>query len=231
KSAASPKSPGNRGESVPSFLRLGIPIGITLFVECSVFALITLFVARIGAHVVAAHQITANFAGLIYMLPLGLATAMTVRVGYCIGRRRISRLRRAIITGLGMALTVSATSCVLILVFAADVAALYTPDPAVRTLAATLLGLAALFQIPDAMQVNCGGILRGFKDTRVVLVISLVAYWAVGLPMGYGLGTRWLDGRFIGPQGFWIGLIIALSASALLMGYRVWMQLKQAEGR
>ncbi|MDL2329667.1 MATE family efflux transporter [Desulfosarcina sp. OttesenSCG-928-A07] len=218
-----------KGESILSFLHLGFPIGITLFIECSVFALITLLVARMGAHVVAGHQITANFAGLVYMLPLGLATAMTVRVGYCIGRRRILRLRRAIFTGLGMALVLSSASCVLMFLFAPDIVAFYTSDPKVQSLSVMLLGLAALFQIPDALQVNCGGILRGFKDTRVVLVISIIAYWGVGLPMGYGLGTGWLSDRFLGPQGFWIGLIIALSASALLMGFRVRMQLRRAQ--
>lgn len=211
-----------------AFLRLGLPIGVTFFIECSVFALITLLVAKAGAEVVAAHQIAANFAGLVYMLPYGLSTAMTVRVGYCIGRQRLQRLKRAVTVGLSMAFVISTLNCILMFIFAEWIAALYTAELQIRPLAITLICLAALFQIPDAMQVNCGGILRGFKDTRMVLVISIVAYWGVGLPMGYWMWAADILGTGNGPQGFWVGLICALSASAVLLGGRVWARLRRA---
>ncbi len=219
--------PGER--SLGSFLYLGLPIGLSLFIECSVFAVIALFIAKLGAQVVAAHQIALNFTSLLYMLPYSLSTALTVRIGFAVGQQRIRRLRRIVWTGLGLALGGATLTCLLILIFSQPIAALYSPDPTVRRLAVALLGMAALFQLPDAIQVNCCGILRGFKDTRVPLLLMLLAYWGIGLPVGYGWGLAGLGGMEPGPQGFWIGLILALTTSATLLGYRVWVMLRRME--
>jgi len=216
--------------AVQSFLRLGLPIGLGLFIECSIFALIALFVAQLGPEVVAAHQIALNFASLLYMLPYSLATALTVRIGYAIGKKRVRRLRRIVGIGIGLALGGAGLTCLLILGFAPAIAALYSIDPGVRQLAASLLCLAAVFQLPDALQANCSGILRGCKDTRVPLLMTLLAYWGIGLPIGYGLGLGGWGGLAPGPQGFWIGLILALTAASALLGYRVWVMLRRLEG-
>jgi len=218
------------GWNLGPFLRLGLPMGIALFIECSIFAVIALFVAKLGAGVVAAHQIALNFTSLLYMLPYSLATALTVRIGYAIGKKRIRRLRRIVLTGLGLAFGGALLTCLLILTFAPAIAALYTPDPGVRQLAAVLLCLAAIFQLPDALQANCNGILRGCKDTRIPLLLILLAYWGLGLPMGYGLGLGGWGGLTPGPQGFWIGLILALTAASALLGYRVRVMLRRLEG-
>lgn len=220
---------GTTGASTASFFRLGLPIGLALFIECSIFALIALFIAKLGAQVVASHQIALNFTSLLYMLPYSLSTALTVRVGYAIGAQRIDQLRRTMATGLGLALAGATLTCLLILGFSAQIAALYSPDPVVRQLAATLLCLAAIFQLPDAMQANCAGILRGCKDTRVPLLLMLFAYWVIGLPLGYGLGLGGLGGLEPGPQGFWIGLICALTIAATLLGGRVVIMLRRLE--
>jgi len=179
--------------------------------------------------VVAAHQIALNFTSQLYMLPYSLAMALTVRVGYTIGRGRVRRLQRIVRTGLVLALAGSVGTGLFILGFAHEIAALYSPDPVVQGLAVSLLVFAAIFQMPDAMQVNCGGILRGCKDTRVPLVLMLLAYWGIGLPLGYGLGLARLGGLEPGPQGFWIGLICALAAAAVLLGYRVRVMLRRLE--
>lgn len=219
------------GSSLASFLRLGVPLGLALFVECSIFTIIALFIAKLGAQVVAAHQIALNFASQLYMLPYSLAMALTVRVGYTIGRQRIGRLRRVVRTGLVLALAGSVLTGLLVLGFSHEIAALYTSDPDVRRLAVSLLVFAAIFQIPDAMQVNCGGILRGCKDTKVPLLLMLAAYWGIGLPMGYGLGLMHLGGLEPGPQGFWLGLICALAAAAGLLGSRVRVILRRLAGQ
>ena len=218
------------GSALGAFLRLGLPMGIALFIECSIFAVIALFVAKLGAGVVAAHQIALNFTSLLYMLPYSLATALTVRIGHAIGKNRVRRLRRIMGAGLGLALGGAILTCLLILTFAPAIAALYSTDPGVRKLAASLLCLAAIFQLPDALQANCSGILRGCKDTRVPLLLMLLAYWGIGLPMGYGLGLGGWGGLAPGPQGFWIGLILALTAASALLGYRVWVMLRRLEG-
>ena len=222
-------APASSGPSVRGYLRLGLPLGLALFVECSIFALIALFLARLGSTVVAAHQIALNFTSLLYMLPYSLATALTVRTGFAIGRRRVRRLARIVRTGLGLALAGSTLTCLCIVVFREQIAALYTAEPAVRVLAASLLVYAAFFQPVDALQVNCSGILRGCRDTRVPLVLMLVAYWGIGLPLGYGLGMAGLGGMAPGPQGLWIGLIVALAAAAALLGGRVRVTLGRLE--
>jgi len=222
---------GTQASSPAAFLRLGVPLGLTLFVECSIFTVIALFIAKLGAQVVAAHQIALNFASQLYMLPYSLAMALTVRIGFTIGRRQVKRLARIVRTGLVLALSGSVLTGLLILGFAHEIAALYTGDPAVRALAVSLLVFAAIFQIPDAFQVNCGGILRGCKDTRVPLLLMLTAYWGIGLPLGYGLGLARLGGLEPGPQGFWIGLICALATAALLLGYRVRVMLRRLAGQ
>ena len=222
-------APASSGPSVRGYLRLGLPLGLALFVECSIFALIALFLARLGSTVVAAHQIALNFTSLLYMLPYSLATALTVRTGFAIGRRRVRRLARIVRTGLGLALAGSTLTCLCIVVFREQIAALYTAEPAVRVLAASLLVYAAFFQPVDALQVNCSGILRGGRDTRVPLVFMLVAYWGIGLPLGYGLGMAGWGGMAPGPQGFWIGLIVALAAAAALLGGRVRVTLGRLE--
>ncbi len=224
-------TPEQTGRSLGTFLRLGLPMGVTLFIECSVFAVIALFIAKLGAQVVAAHQIALNFTSLLYMLPYSLATALTVRTGFAIGRKRLRRVRRIVRIGLGMALFGAILTCTLILTFAPEIAAMYSPDPHVRTLSTTLLCMAAIFQIPDAIQVNCGGILRGCKDAKVPLLLMLLAYWGIGLPMGYGLGLGGWAGMEPGPQGFWIGLIVALTVAAGLLGYRVLVILRRLEGK
>jgi MATE family multidrug resistance protein len=224
-------APDGSGPSTRGYLRLGLPLGLALFVECSIFALIALFLARLGSTVVAAHQIALNFTSLLYMLPYSLATALTVRTGFAIGRQRVRRLARIVRTGLGLALAGSTLTCLCIVVFREQIAALYTSEPAVRALAASLLVYAAFFQPVDALQVNCSGILRGFRDTRVPLVFMLVAYWGIGLPLGYGLGMAGWGGMAPGPQGFWIGLIVALAAAAALLGGRVRVTLRRLEER
>ena len=218
-----------QGVSTTTFLRLGIPLGLALFVECSIFTIIALFVAKFGAQVVAAHQIALNFASQLYMLPYSLGMALTVRIGFTIGQGRIRRLRRIMATGLSLAFTGSILTCLLILGYAETIATMYTTDAAVQALAVSLLLYAAIFQIPDAIQVNCGGILRGCKDSRIPLALMLLAYWGIGLPLGYTLGLGRFGGLEPGPQGFWLGLIAALTAAAGLLGWRMLVMLRQLE--
>jgi len=229
--AITPARTSSSGSSAAAFLRLGVPLGLALFVECSIFTVIALFIAKLGAQVVAAHQIALNFTSQLYMLPYSLAMALTVRVGYTIGQKRLRRLRRIVRTGLVLALAGSVLTGLLVLGLSHEIAALYTSDPDVRRLAVSLLVFAAIFQIPDAMQVNCSGILRGCKDTKVPLLLMLLAYWGIGLPMGYGWGLARLGGMEPGPQGFWIGLICALAAAAVLLGGRVWVMLFRLTGK
>lgn len=203
-------------------LMLGLPIGFSLLVEASIFALIALFLSPLGAMVVASHQITLNYSALVFMIPMSLSSAITIRVGHAIGRNRHDRARLVCKAGLGLNTAIAILTATLTFILAEQIAGVYTHDAEVIATAVSLLYLNALYQIPDAFQVGVAAALRGYKDTRIPLVMIIIAYWVVGLPLGYSLGLTELFGDPVGAQGFWISLIVGLSIAALLLGLRLW---------
>ncbi|MDO9081264.1 MAG: MATE family efflux transporter [Desulfuromonadales bacterium] len=208
-------------EGATQVLRLGLPIGATLLVESSIFALIALFLAPLGAVAVAAHQITLNYSSLIFMIPLSLSCAMTIRVGHAVGRGRLDRARLVSHTGLTLTALIALVTATVTLLMAGPIASLYTRDPQLIVSVVGLLTLNALYQLPDALQVGAAASLRGYKDTRVPLLLVVVAYWVISLPLGYTLALTHLWGPPLGARGFWISLIIGLSVAALLLGSRL----------
>ena len=207
---------GPRWPPIRTLLRTGLPIGVTVAMEGSLFIVTALLIGRLGHVQAAAHQIAINVASLCFMIPMGLAEATTVRVGHALGRGDGAGLRRAAFAGLAVVLGTQLFSGLLLLTGNELVVAAYTDDAAVATLAASLLLYAAAFQFPDGVQVISAGALRGLKDTRVPMFLAAFAYWGVGMPLGAGLGL-WLGW---GPKGMWIGLICGLTAAALLLGSR-----------
>jgi MATE family multidrug resistance protein len=198
-------------------LKLGLPIGGGMFVECSIFAIIALLLARFGAQSVAAHQIALNFTSMIFMIPLSIATALSVRVGYTIGKQRRRQLLRTIRCGVAGAIVLALVSALGIALLPLQCVSIYTTDPQLRLAAAALLFFAAIYQVPDAIQVNCAGALRGCKDTRIPMLIQTAAYWGIGMPIGcyLGLFLHW------GARGFWIGLICGLTSASIMMLLRL----------
>jgi MATE family multidrug resistance protein len=209
-------------QSMGQFLALGMPIGLSLFVESSIFAIISLLIARFGAEVVSAHQIALNFTSLLFMIPLSLSIALSIRVGFSIGRKQPVRMKRVVQTGLFLAFCCACVTCIFIVTCADTIALLYTKEIAVREAAVHLLFFAALFQLSDAIQVNCCGALRGCKDTKVPMLLMIFAYWGIGLPVGYGIGIMGFGTLEPGAEGFWIGLIIGLTFSAIFQGFRLY---------
>ena len=198
-------------------LVLGLPIGIGLFLETAIFATVALLLGRLGAVAAAAHQVALNVAAMTFMIPLGLSMATTVRVGHAMG---VGDPRAARYSGLiGIALSGLFMACMAVLIFVGHrtIARFYTDDAAVVAVAAGLLRLAALFQISDGLQVGALGALRGLKDTRLPLVIVLVAYWLLAFPLAC-LGVR----AGLGPAGPWLGLIVGLTVAAVLLNLRFW---------
>ncbi|WP_282000713.1 MATE family efflux transporter [Geotalea uraniireducens] len=202
-------------------LRLGVPIGCALFIEASIFAVIALLIGSLGADIVAAHQISLSFSSLVFMVPMSIASAISVRVGRAIGRGEFAGARRAGYIGIGLTVLIALFSSAASYFGAPAIAGIYTTNPAVAETAAGLLALAALFQVSDAIQVSTAGALRGYKDTRVPMQLLIVAYWVVGLPLGYTLGLTSLWRAPLGAAGFWIGLIAGLTAAALLLSFRL----------
>lgn len=202
-------------------LGLGLPIGISLFSETSMFALIALLIGSLGAVVVASHQVALNLTSIIFMVPFSLGLAITVRVGHNLGMSGARAGLFAAKVGITVALMFAVVAASGIYLLADWLPYLYTSDPEVLALSTALLFYAALYQFSDSVQVACAGALRGYQDTRVPMLLTMIAYWLVGLPSGYILGMTDLLGPPQGPAGFWKGLIIGLSVAALFLSIRL----------
>ena len=202
-------------------LGLGLPIGISLFSETSMFALIALLIGSLGAVVVASHQIALNLTSLVFMVPFSLGLAITVRVGHNLGMLGARAGLFAAKVGIAAALAGATVSATFLFVLADWLPHIYTTNTAVLALASSLLAYAALYQFSDSLQVACAGALRGYQDTRMPMLLTMIAYWLIGLPSGYVLGLTDVLGPAQGPAGFWKGLIIGLSAAALFLSVRL----------
>jgi multidrug resistance protein, MATE family len=199
-------------------LWIGLPMGVAIFMEGSLFAATALLIATLGAVPVAAHQIAINIAALVFMVPLGVAMATTVRVGHAAGRDDAVGVRDAAGAGYAITAITQLLSATLLVVAAEPIARAYTSDTEVVQLAAGLMLYAAVFQLSDGLQAASGGALRGLKDTRVPALITVLAYWGIGLPLGWWLGIH----QGGGAPGTWVGLIVGLSVAALLLTWRFW---------
>ena len=191
-------------------IALGVPIGMNFLVDVTAFTFMALFIARLGAVNSAAHQIAANVATVMFMLPLSLGNAVGVLSGQAIGARKFAVARSTGVTGMTLALVLAALSGAILIFGANAVAAFYTIDASVQTVASTLLALVAAYHLFDALQVVTVSALRGYKRAVVPLLINVGGLWCVGLAGGYVIGlTDVLDlsaARLavpLGAPGFW----------------------------
>jgi len=206
---------------IKAHLNLGIPIAFTLLFEVTLFAIVAVMLAPYGALTVAAHQITLNVTSLIFMIPLSIGLALAIRIGYLIGDGRDSHAKTSYWAGILMAVSTVFVTASTIVLFNTEIASLYSTEAAVISAAASLLLLAAIFQFSDAIQVVSANALRGYKDTKAMLIISFIAYWLIGFPVGVILGLTDLFVPRMAAAGFWIGFIVGLSVAAALMFWRV----------
>lgn len=213
--------------SLGYMLRLGLPVGFSIFFEVSIFAVIALLVSSLGPEVVAGHQVALNFTSLVFMAPLSFALAATVRVGHARGRSDRDALRTATRCALMITGAVGVIAGLTLVLVRGWIPYIYTDNPRVIELAAHLLLFAGLYQISDAIQVSANGCLRGFEDTAWPMLMTLLAYWGVGLPLGYALGLTDFWVPAMGPAGFWIGLVAGLTAAAILLTIRLRWRLRQ----
>lgn len=197
-----------------SIYRLGWPIGMAIFIEASVFSIISLLLAPMGALNVAAHSIALNLSALFFMVPLGVGLATTGRVGYLRGQGRFADAYYSAKAAIWLGLSIAAVSCVVTLIFRGTFASWYGADAEVTALATSLMIFAAIYQLPDAVQVIGSAAVRGYENSKGPMLVALVAYWVVCLPGGIWLGR---EGPAIGPAGFWIFLIIGLSLASIGM--------------
>jgi multidrug resistance protein, MATE family len=198
-------------------LNLGIPSGVQFIFEVAAFDFSLVMMGWLGITTQAAHQIAINLATLSYMTTAGLAAAATVRVGYYLGSRDLKNMRMAAYSLLWMAVSLMCCWAVLFIAARYQLPALYVNEPAVIPVAASLLIIAGLFQLADGVQVVCVAALRGLQDVKVPSLFILVAYWVIGLPLGYYLAFR----LKMGGEGVWWGLFIGLTITALAMFFRL----------
>ncbi len=199
-------------------LQLGIPIGLSSTMEVTMFAVVSLLMGSLSTIAVAGHQIAINISAMTFMVPFGLSTAITTRVGNAAGRGNTAEARSRGLTGIVLSVGFMSVTAILMVSIPDLITSIYTDNDAVQAVAVSLLYMAAIFQISDGLQVSGYGALRGLKDTKIPMVVNLVAYWIIGLPLGYYLGIS-LE---IGPQGLWMGLIAGLSVAAILHNMRFW---------
>jgi len=198
-------------------LRLGAPIGAQMTFEFGAFAFVALLMGRLGVVQVAAHQVAINLASLTFMVPLGVSSAAAVIVGHGVGRQDPDGVRRSTAASLHVGTAFMAITAGLFIGLPGPLARLYTDEADVFALAAVLLPIAGVFQVFDGLQVVALGLLRGLGDTRVPMLINVVAYWLIAIPTSYWLGF----GLGRGATGLWWGLVVGLGIVAITLVLRL----------
>ncbi|MEA2564063.1 MAG: multidrug resistance protein family [Acidobacteriota bacterium] len=203
-------------------LRIGLPIGALNALELGLFVGVALLMGRMGVEALGGHQIAINLASLSFMVPLGISGAAAARVGNAIGRADMPGARRSAAACLILGMGVMVFFALLYGLLPVPLARLYTSDPAVIAMAATLLPVAAVFQVLDGAQVVAAGVLRGAADTTFPAVMAILGFWGIGFPFSWYLGfrARW------GPVGLWWGFTAGLGAVMLLHGLRIFLRFR-----
>ncbi len=209
-------------QEIAEVFRLGLPMAITLGFEVTMFAAVSLMIARYPTEIMGAHQVAVNIASITFMIPLGISQAITARVGYCAGLQDPAAIQIAGYTGIGISALLSFLSAAAMILIPGLWAALYTQDTAIIQLAVSLLFYAAIFQFSDSIQVASAGALRGIKDTNIPMIITAISYWLVGFPIGYYMAEY----QNFQAQGYWMGLIAGLTTAGILLLNR-WRKLTQ----
>jgi MATE family multidrug resistance protein len=197
-------------------LALGVPISVTITAEAGLFNAVSILMGTRSASIAAAHQIAINFAATMFMVPLALSAAITVRVGHALGAGNAPAARFSGVLGITICAGFMAFSAAFLLIFRDAVVGVYTNDPSVTSIAISLLLMAAVFQVADGVQIGAAGALRGFKDTRLPMAINTFAYWVVAFPLAYLAAVTFQSP----PSYVWGGFVAGLSVAAILLTWR-----------
>lgn len=205
-----------RLEVLREIMLLGWPIAVTITAEAGLFNAISIMMGTLGTAITAGHQIAINFAATMFMVPLALASAITIRVGHELGAGQPGRARYAGGFGIFVCGAFMACSAIFLVIFKDAVVAMYTSDPAVRQIALSLLIMAAIFQVADGVQIGAAGALRGYKDTRIPMIANTFAFWVLAFPLAY-LAAVTLR---LAPKYIWGGFVVGLTVAAVLLTWR-----------
>lgn len=203
---------------IRQFARLGVPAGLAVLVEVTSFTLMALFIARLGTAAAAAHQIASNLTAVAYMMPLSLAIATSARVSFWLGAGDAVRARGACLKGFELTMFFALLFAALMALLRWQLAGIYSGNPAVVALGATLLLTTALYHLADALQTLCVFVLRCYRVTVMPLILYCTLLWGVGLGGSYLLAYRGIGPwpAMQSPLAFWLMSALALAITAML---------------
>lgn len=203
-------------DKLKKIMKLGFPISLQYFFEVGAFSGAAIMVGWIGAQELAAHQIAINLAAFTYMGASGIGVAATIRAANAFGKNDFKEIKLSAISSYHLVIIYMCVTAVIFLTCSRLLPWIYIQNESVISIASQLLIVAAFFQISDGIQVVGAGILRGLSDVKIPTIITLIAYWVIGLPFGYVLGFTFE----MGALGIWISLSFALTLAAALLYYR-----------
>lgn len=198
-------------------IRLGLPIGGTVFAEVAVFSVVGLLMAKFSSLIIASHQSAMNFSTLMYAFPMSISSAMAIVISYEVGAKRLEDAKKFIKIGRLSAMVFAMLTLSFLYIFRENVARLYGYDSDFIHLTASFMTYSLFFQLADTFVAPLQGILRGYKDTVIPFYLGLIGYWGVAIPLGLLLDYT----TSLGPYSYWIGLIISLVVSGLLYQWRL----------
>lgn len=208
-------------QRIGEILAVGIPVGLTFFLETGVFSAITLLIATLGDAAVAAHQIAFNVWDVFYIPMVSIGSAMATRMGHAIGAGNAHGVRMALRVGAALSTLIGLLAMSLLLLFPDAIIGAYTQSDTIRDLAFSLLRLAALFIMIDVVQIVGSFVLRAYKETRFPFVVVTFSYWGLALPLGYAMAIHWGDSTPEGTVDFWYATILGIAVAAALITWRV----------
>lgn len=216
-----------RSKDLREYLVVGVPSGLSIFMEMSLFSLIIVFLSRYGTDALAAYQIADNFASLVYMLPVSCSMALTILIATAVGAGDMTLARRYKKAGFVVAMAGAMMTASFTVLFRNSIGSVYTDDAAVALIAGQFLIYSAGWQIFDAISTPIQGILRGLKDTRISFILMVLAYWGGCFPMSLFLDSH----TALGADSFWLGLDFGVGCSAFLMILRLLYVERKLDGR
>ncbi|WP_394357281.1 MATE family efflux transporter [Acinetobacter chinensis] len=208
---------------IKRILKLGLPIGLAIFFEVSIFSTGAIVLSTLGEVTIAAHQIAISVTSQLFMIPMSLALALTIRVGTYYGEKNWEAMRKVQQVGLLTATVFAFITMLLMWLLRHQIVAIYTTDYAVTEIAVYLVLFAIGYQLMDAWQVSAAGCLRGMQDTKGPMWITMLAYWVIAFPVGIYLARH----TEMGASGVWTGLIVGLSIACVLLIIRLIMMNKR----
>lgn len=216
-----------RSKDLREYLVVGVPSGLSIFMEMSLFSLIIVFLSRYGTDALAAYQIADNFASLVYMLPVSCSMALTILIATAVGAGDMTLARRYKKAGFVVAMAGAMMTASFTVLFRNSIGSVYTDDAAVALIAGQFLIYSAGWQLFDAISTPIQGILRGLKDTRISFILMVLAYWGGCFPMSLFLDSH----TALGADSFWLGLDFGVGCSAFLMVLRLLYVERKLDGR